>query len=311
MNALLARLGAFVTRHHWPVIAIWLLLLAGLVVANRAVGANFVNDYTVPGSQSSKGLDLLRSDFSAASGYAGRSSSTPSPRPSPTTPTPAATMKNIGALPHVISATDPLTADSTPAVSKDGTIAYGTVSWAVAPASLDEDYLDSLDDAVEPARSAGIVVDYGGGAGQIGQSPDDALSEIIGLGAALLLLLLMFRALGAALVPLVGAVFSVGVGLSVVGLLASQINLPTTAPTVATLLGLGVAVDYGLFLVARHREQLDHGMTIGRSIRPPRRRPAPPWWSRAARWSSPSSASTSPRCRSSARWVWPQPSWSR
>ena len=70
----------------------------------------------------------------------------------------------------------------------------------------------------------------------------------------------------AALIPLVGAIFSVGIGLSLVGLLAAAINLPTTAPTVATLLGLGVAVDYGLFLVARHREQLDHGMDVDESI---------------------------------------------
>ena len=87
----------------------------------------------------------------------------------------ATTMKNVGALPHVLSATDPLMAKGTPAVSKNGKIAYGSVSWDVAPALLGADYLDSLDDAVEPARKAGLVVEYGGGAGQIGQAPDDAL----------------------------------------------------------------------------------------------------------------------------------------
>ena len=76
----------------------------------------------------------------------------------------------------------------------------------------------------------------------------------------------MFASVVAALIPLVGAVFSVGTGLALVGLVAAAINLPTTAPTVATLLGLGVAVDYGLFLVARHREQLDHGMGVEESI---------------------------------------------
>ena len=76
----------------------------------------------------------------------------------------------------------------------------------------------------------------------------------------------MFGSIVAALVPLVGAVFSVGTGLALVGMVAAAINLPTTAPTVATLLGLGVAVDYGLFLVARHREQLDHGMGMDDSI---------------------------------------------
>ena len=170
MNALLERLGGFVTRHRWTVIALWLVLLAGVTIANRAVNANFVNDYTVPGSQSSKGLDLLRSDFASAGGYSGQivfhaEKKTVADQSKAV----ATTVKNLAALPHVISATDPLTVDKTPAVSKDGTIAYASVSWSVAPASLDEDYLDKLDDAVKPARSAGLTVEYGGGAGQIGQ----------------------------------------------------------------------------------------------------------------------------------------------
>jgi RND superfamily putative drug exporter len=246
---------------------VWLLLLVGLSLANRAAAGNFVNDYTVPGSQSSTGLDALRSDFRSASGYSGQIVfHAEKGKVSDDAKAVATTMKNVGALPHVLSATDPLKTPGTPAVSKDGTIAYGSVSWSVVPASLDEDYLDSLDDAVEPARKAGLTVEYGGGAGQIGQAPDDALSEAIGLGSALVLLLIMFGSIVAALIPLVGAVFSVGTGLALVGLVAAAVNLPTTAPTVATLLGLGVAVDYGLFLVARHREQLDHGMDLDESI---------------------------------------------
>ena len=83
---------------------------------------------------------------------------------------------------------------------------------------------------------------------------------MIGLSCALVLLLFMFGSLVAAAIPLLSAIFSVLAGLSLLGLLASAITFPTTAPTIATLLGLGVAVDYGLFLVARHREQLDAGM---------------------------------------------------
>ena len=123
-----------------------------------------------------------------------------------------------------------------------------------------------LNKAVKPATDAGITVEYGGGAGQIGQQTDDKTSEIIGLSIALLLLLLMFHSLVAAGVPLIAAVFSVGGGLALLGWLASASTFPTAAPTVATLLGLGVAVDYGLFLVARHREQIDHGMSIEDSI---------------------------------------------
>jgi RND superfamily putative drug exporter len=108
-------------------------------------------------------------------------------------------------------------------------------------------------------------VDYGGGAGQIGQQTSDTTSELIGLACALLLLLFMFGSFITAMVPLVSAVFSVLAGLSVVGLLASITTFPSVAPTVATLLGLGVAVDYGLFLTARHRDQLDQGMDVVKS----------------------------------------------
>jgi RND superfamily putative drug exporter len=267
MNGALERLGTWAARRHWWVIAAWVLILVGLWLGRSAFGGAFVNDYTVPGSQSQQGLDALRADFPAAGGYAGQivfkaDTGTVADQSQAV----AQTMKNVGALPHVVSATDPLTVSGTPAVSQDGTIAYGTVSWDVVPASLDSAYLSTLDTAVQPARQAGLTVEYGGGAGQIGQAPDDRKSEIIGLTCALLLLLVMFSSIVAAGIPLLAAIFSVGSGLAVVGLLAAATNLPTTAPTVATLLGLGVAVDYGLFLVARHREQLDHGMPLERSI---------------------------------------------
>ncbi len=77
----------------------------------------------------------------------------------------------------------------------------------------------------------------------------------------------MFGSLLAAAIPLISALFSVGAGLSLLGLLAAIMTFPTTAPTVATLLGLGVAIDYGLFLIARHREQLDTGMSYIESAR--------------------------------------------
>ncbi len=254
-------------RHRWWVIGIWLVLLVGSNVANRADDSTFVNDYNVPGSSTSQGLDVLRADFPAASGYSGQIVfHATSGEVQDHAGAVKKTMTQVGALPHVVDATDPLTQQGTPAVSRNGKIAYGAVSWSVNPASLDTDYLDDLDTAVAPARSAGLVVDYGGGAGQIGQQPDDLGSELIGAAAALLLLLLMFASIVAALIPLVGAAFSVGTGLAMVGLVAAAMNMPTTAPAIGTLLGLGVAIDYGLFLVARHREQLEHGMDPDESV---------------------------------------------
>ena len=152
-------------------------------------------------------------------------------------------------------------------MSKDGTIAYASVGWNVNPDSLDSSYLDKLNNAVAPVTKAGLQVEYGAGAGEIGQKTSDIKSEVIGLACALVLLLAMFGSLVAAAIPLVSAIFSVLSGLALLGLLARLITFPTTAPTIATLLGLGVAVDYGLFLVARYREQLDAGMGVVASAR--------------------------------------------
>ena len=151
---------------------------------------------------------------------------------------------------------------NTGALSRDGTIAYASVGWNVNPDSLDASYLDRLNNAVAPATKAGPQVEYGAGAGEIGHQTRDLTSEVIGLSCALVLLLIMFGSPITAGIPLVAAIFSVLSGLALLGLLARVV----TFPTIATLLGLGVAVDYGLFLVARHREQMDSGMEVVRSV---------------------------------------------
>jgi RND superfamily putative drug exporter len=257
----LERLGRLAARRHWIVIVGWLIVLGGLLGARHAFGGEYVNNFTVPGSSSSQGVDTLNKQFSQQGGYAGqivfhaRSGTVAQQQSAVNQAT-----TNVAKLPDVIKAISPFAAANSPALSKSGTIAYSSVSWSVNPASLDTSYLTKLDQAVSPARTAGLQVEYGGGAGQIGQSTHDLKSEVIGLVCALVLLLFMFGSVIAAAIPLVSAIFSVLAGLSLVGLLASAITFPTTAPTVATLLGLGVAVDYGLFLVARHREQVDAGM---------------------------------------------------
>jgi putative drug exporter of the RND superfamily len=221
----------------------------------------------VAGSNSALGKDLLSSTSPQQGGYAGQivfhaKSGTLTAQENAVNQS----VTNVSKLQYVIKAVSPFASSSSGLVSKDGTIAYSSVSWSKNPNSLDQSYLDKLNQAVAPARSAGLQVEYGGGAGQIGNASHDLTSEVIGLACALLLLLFMFGSLIAAAIPLISAIFSVLSGLSLLGVLSSVMTFPTTAPTIATLLGLGVAVDYGLFLVARHREQLDNGMDVITSV---------------------------------------------
>ena len=267
MHRLLDRLGRWSAHRHWIVIGAWLVVLIGVLVLRNFFGGTFVNDYSVPGSESSDGLDHLDSTFAEAGGYSGSIVFHASKgKVDADADAVKKSMTAVAGLDHVIAASDPLDDKDTADVSKDGSIVKAPVSFDVVPASLDQDYLDDLDDAVKPATDAGLEVEYGGSAGDIGQETSDRTSELIGIAMALLLLLLMFGSMLAASVPLLAAVFSVGSGVSLLGLIAATTNLPTTAPTVATLLGLGVAIDYGLFLVARHIEQLEDGMEMRASL---------------------------------------------
>ncbi|MGH3424422.1 MAG: MMPL family transporter [Nocardioidaceae bacterium] len=245
------------------VIAVWLVVLLGSLGLRHQYGGEFVNDYTVPGSESSTGLDVLQKNFPEQGGYAGSivfhaGKGTVSDQSDAV----SKSMTNVSKLDHVVASSDPLDTNGSTSVSKDGSTVNAPVSFDVVPASLDDSYLDTLDKAVAPAKAAGLQVEYGGGAGQIAHQAKDQASEAIGLTLALILLLIMFGSVVAAVLPLVAAVFSVTTGLALIGLIASGLTFPTMAPTVATLLGLGVAIDYGLFLVARHREQLDDKMSV-------------------------------------------------
>src|SRR5215471_12703021 len=238
VNRLLERLGGVAVRWRWVVIVGWLIILGGLLGARHEFGGTYVNDYTVPGTDSAKGLNRLNNTFPQEGGFGGQIVfHAPHGTVQASSSAVNQATSNVAKLPHVISAVSPFSSSNSGTVSKNGSIAYASVTWKVNPYSLDTSYLNRLNKAVAPARKAGLVVDYGAGAGNIGQQVRDTTSEVIGLACALALLL-----------------FSVGAGLAILGLLAAATTSPTTAPTIATLLGLGVAVDYGLFLVARHRE---------------------------------------------------------
>jgi len=266
VNQLLERLAGSAARRHWIFIIAWVVILVALLVLKHAYSGEYVNNYTISGSNSAEGQSVLNSTYPQQGGYGGQivfhaTSGTVTAQQSAVNQS----VTNVSMLPDVIKATSPFSSPGT--VSSNGTIAYANVNWSVNPSSLDTSYLDQLNNAVAPATKAGLQVAYGAGAGEIGQQTQDLTSEAIGLALALVLLLIMFRSLIAAGIPLVAAIFSVLSGLALLGLLARAITFPTTAPTIATLLGLGVAVDYGLFMVARHREQLDNGMEVVPSVR--------------------------------------------
>ncbi len=146
------------------------------------------------------------------------------------------------------------------AVSADGTSGYATVRFADNPATFDRSYLDGVDRAVAGLRADHVSVDYGGPLGQLARpKAADGLSEAIGLVTAVVVLLFGFGSVAAAGLPLVTAVAGLAGGVAVLGLVAAAVTFGATAPTLATTMGLGVGLDYALFLTTRHRGLLASG----------------------------------------------------
>lgn len=259
----LRRLGEWCARHFVIVLVAWLVALVALQMLNRSFGGDYSDNFSLPGVQSQKGLDVLKQHDPAAGGYGSqivlhdgdKSLSSLDSQMS-------TTVTDLQKLPHVLSAQNPL---STPAskvgpLSSDGKTAYITVRFDVQPSTLGDGYLTGVDHAVQPLRAAGADVEYGGPLGELARpAADDRVSELIGFGVAIIVLLVGFGSVIAAGIPLVTALISVIGGLACLGLLASAFTFATVSPTLATMIGLGVGIDYALFQITRHRQSLMDG----------------------------------------------------
>ncbi|WP_442803706.1 MMPL family transporter [Streptomyces pseudogriseolus] len=267
----LRRLGEWCARHFVVVIVAWLVALVALQVVSRAVGGDYSDNFTLSDSQSQKGIEVLQRHDPQAGGYSSQIVLHDDQRELTALGSQmSSTVTALEQLPHVLSAQNPLTAagsssgSSQPDVgplSSDGRTAYITVRFDVQPSTLGDGYLSGVDDAVRPLREAGAQVEYGGPLGELARpAPDDRTSELIGFGVAVIVLLIGFGSVLAAVMPLLTALIAVVAGLAVLGLLAAATTFATVSPTLATMIGLGVGIDYALFLITRHRQDVMNGL---------------------------------------------------
>lgn len=250
----LARVGGICARHPIRVIAAWLILLACVMIGHNIANPTFSDAVNLPGSQSNTGASLLAASEPAAAAPNGdvvfhAATGTVAAQQTAVNQS----VGNLRALPHVTGVSSLVT-------SAAGNTAYVTVSFDENLKNLGHEYTSRLDSATAPARAAGLGVGYGGDLDQIVRAPaDDRKSEVVGLAVALVILLLAFGSVLGAVLPLASALVSVLVGLSVVGIVAAAMTFATAAPTLATMLGLGVGIDYALFLTTRFRQDLIDG----------------------------------------------------
>ena len=263
MATYLYRLGRWSYDRRRRVITAWLLVLALVVALAAAFSGRTNNKFEVPGTESQQAQQLLQKKYPEASGafarvvYAapdGHTLDEPSYR--------AAVMDSVAkakGADEVQTVVDPYSAK---AISKDGRTGYADVIYPVAASEIGTTARDELAEVGAPAEAAGIQVEYSGG---IATDGGEANSESLGMMVAFLVLAITLGSLIAAGLPLITAIVGVAIGVTGLSALSGVIELSDTAPTLATMLGLAVGIDYALFILSRHRQNLADGMTLRES----------------------------------------------
>src|SRR5919197_468610 len=251
-------------RHKFVVLAIWVVALFVLGGLSASAGTGYTDSFSLPGTESTTAFNLLKDNFKTESTdtnqvvFAAKDVNDPAIKARI-----KQTLARIAKGPHVERVDSPFAPGAAARqISKDGTVAFANVHMdGEQPiADVPKSAYDKLISTAEAARGDGLQVELGGsGIQQATQGQGGGPSEFIGFIAAAFVLAIAFGSLWATLLPLVTAVLALGCGLSLTGLLAHAIDIATFSPTLATLIGLGVGIDYALFVVTRHRNAINAG----------------------------------------------------
>ena len=269
MSKLLYRLGRTCARRKFVVLAIWLVAVIAIVTVARSLGETTSDDLTLPGTGSTNATDLLTDRLpDQANGTVpivlvsddGRLDDKQN------TKVVKQTVDSLEKAPGVRSATSPLSEEGKKALSKDGKTAYISLNLEISSADLDKDEADEIIDAAQPARDAGLAVSAGGYLGQEVSKPSTSNSDRIGIAAAIVILLISLGTVAAMAMPIAVAIIAVATGLSLIGIAGQVIEIPSVAPTLGTMIGLGVGIDYSLFVVTRYRRRLADGLTVEEAV---------------------------------------------
>ena len=269
MTGPLYAIGRFCSRHHYPVIAAWVVLAIALLAIGHASGSKTSENLTLPGTDSTTATELLEDNLPEQA-YGSNPlvlEATKGKLTEPKYAQPVAeVVKKLEGIHYVNSAVSPLSKEGVAFLSKDQTVGYIPVVLSLGPGEIDEEQSERILDAAKPAEAAGLNAAVGAYVGQQLSKPATETSEAIGLIAAVIILLFAFGTATAMMLPIVSAVIGLACALSIIRLLEHVLEVPGVAATLATMIGLGVGIDYALFIVTRHKLQLGEGMEIRESI---------------------------------------------
>lgn len=252
-------------RRPWRTIATWVVVMVTAVVLAATTGGAFIDDLSSPGSQSARATELLEQKFPDAAKdkvlvvLAADEGETLEAR----SPAVEGVLDDIARHDHVGDLTDPFNAGT---VSEDGRIAYAELTLDAPAVELGVGFFTSLSDAVETAGAPGVRAELGGDLVFLNAEEETSGTEAVGIVVALIVLLVAFGTAIAALVPIGLALVSVGIGIAGITVLAGSMDVSTSALPVAGMVGLGVGIDYALFIVARYRENRASGQDNQRAL---------------------------------------------
>ncbi|MGN6188892.1 MAG: MMPL family transporter [Conexibacter sp.] len=259
-EGVIARLARWVVHHRALAIGGWVALLVGLIVLSGAAGTRYAETFTLPGTDSQRAYDLLKTDFPAQSGdsdqivlHATRGTLAGQRAPI------AAMLRRVAQIPHVSGVARPV-------VSRDGTIAFATVSFDERANVLPKADAQRLIDTAQAIESPALQVELGGHAIEQAQQQSFGTASAIGLAAAIVVLLLTFGSLTAMGMPILTAVLGLGTAIGLIGLLSHVLDTPSVSTELAAMVGLGVGIDYALFIVTRYREAYRGGASVEDSV---------------------------------------------
>ncbi|QQM45601.1 MMPL family transporter [Streptomyces liliifuscus] len=248
--------GQWAVRRRGRVMAVWLLLLAVVGGLGITLHGKVTNEFSVPGIESQKAQDLLEEKFPTAAGGVARVVFAAPEDGTLTEPKAdaavTASLKKAADVPGVVNVSDPA---RTGTVSESQRIGYADVLFRQSADSVPETSKDALSEAMAQARDVGLEVEFGGSAMQP-KTEVGGPAEIVGVMIAFAVLALALGSLIAAGLPLVTAVVGVAIGVLGVQFVSRFLEMTSTATVLALMIGLAVGIDYALFILSRHREQL-------------------------------------------------------
>lgn len=254
MSRLLYLIGAGAARHPWRVVAGWLLAAILVTALASTFGGAMQDSFKIPGSDSQRTNDTLGARFPAMSGTTARVVAHNDAG--------AIDLAELDPVRDALEAMPSVSGVAPTALSPDAGTAVLSVQYDVQVTDFEgTEALDALEAATEPLKTAGYQVEFGGPVPENVQEVSGH-AEMVGVVVALLILLLAFGALLAASLPLIVAIIGLLVGTGGITLLAALTDMSTNAPTLASMVGLGVGIDYALFIVTRHRDNLARGMSV-------------------------------------------------